>query len=872
MRSENKGYKTVILIAALLQTFFSLLLIYTIYKHESLFDSNRLIIIAVIGILCLFADVLAAFVFLENNKRTAILSAILSALMFLGSSSLLVYLQQTTSAQERAVTIEGLRWLDKRTVAFVTYNNDSLEDIDDMRRSTKFGYIDNEASLEGNQLALAAIDQNALKSRLMPYASYDVLLDALLQGKVDVIALPSNYQDIFAENESYADYLSQLQTIYTHTETFEREVIESAQKDVSKEGFTVLIIGNNNHLADSLILVSFQPENGNMTITDIPKDIYTAIVMDGTSINTSLRQSRLISKSCTIDTVESLLGVDVDYYLEVDGEDVIAFVDYLGGIELDSPVAFQREFIYQNEASAEYETMDVEIVSGKEVRDGYQALLLLRETEAMPYGEIDRENNQNAFLKAAIVSALNDLSASEFSDMLDTLEFDTNISEEEWLAVYNTCRGKSLSLTTSRIEGYSSWNYAKYLDASTYLYKTYSGSISDNRDLIRRNLRGESLSGYISSGIMEEDGKVHYYEDERQETAEDLIPRMVKIYDGDDVRAWAAQRSWITLNIIQVSEGNELYHKEFENGQVVKQSVAAGKSSADVTELTIWVIRHKINCKLDIYSGLEECSANNVVPDFVGMTLSQVQAWMRNHRSIDVEIETIENGDKDYDEAYANLVMRQSEEPYTSLSSVTTIVLSMCEAKTVTIDIPTLFGFTSRSAVSDWLNANWGDNYYIYEAYSYDVPAGTIISIRVNGITYYSYDSSPTEKTSSTLYVTISIGPEPVREEYYYVQPSTPVETPVDNPGQGSSENDNGDDSGSGVTGDQGTGEDQGDEGGDNGSDENNDNVGSGSSDGCSNGDSGSCSGDPGDGGSEDNHGENGGSSGDDFDNGDDGD
>ncbi|MFV0288268.1 MAG: LCP family protein [Mycoplasmatales bacterium] len=107
--------------------------------------------------------------------------------------------------------------------------------------------------------------------------------------------------------------------------------------------------------ADALIVVTLTPSNarGNIetNILSIPRDTISYIPCGpsedyydkiNSSLNYGLEENEDIQDGidCTVEAVEFLMNIDIDYYVMATFEGVMDLVDSIGGIEVDSPYSF----------------------------------------------------------------------------------------------------------------------------------------------------------------------------------------------------------------------------------------------------------------------------------------------------------------------------------------------------------------------------------------------------------------------------------------------------------------------------------------------------------------------------------------------------
>lgn len=108
---------------------------------------------------------------------------------------------------------------------------------------------------------------------------------------------------------------------------------------VPEKRVNVTVMGVANGLADTIMLVSFDPENGAVDVISIPRDTYIERKGHKTSANSKINSSYGRGGADNVaDSVASLTKVDVHYYIEVDYKAVKALVDAMGGIKVTVPM------------------------------------------------------------------------------------------------------------------------------------------------------------------------------------------------------------------------------------------------------------------------------------------------------------------------------------------------------------------------------------------------------------------------------------------------------------------------------------------------------------------------------------------------------
>jgi polyisoprenyl-teichoic acid--peptidoglycan teichoic acid transferase len=159
--------------------------------------------------------------------------------------------------------------------------------------------------------------------------------------------------------------------------------------------FTILAIGNDYRpgetpcgCADSLHLITVNPQEQAATILGFPRDSWVPIPGHGTNrINTSLKSG---GPELVVATVEQLTGLDIDYYLLADFEGFSRAVDGIGGIFVDVPYAMHDPY-----SGADFEAGRVHMMGG-------DALAFSRNRHGAPGGDLGRSENQGRVFLGAL--------------------------------------------------------------------------------------------------------------------------------------------------------------------------------------------------------------------------------------------------------------------------------------------------------------------------------------------------------------------------------------------------------------------------------------------------------------------------------------
>jgi LCP family protein required for cell wall assembly len=162
--------------------------------------------------------------------------------------------------------------------------------------------------------------------------------------------------------------------------------------------------------ADTIMFVSFDPENQYLDIISIPRDTYWLV--DGYTERSDHKKFNAIygmgnGKGGSLgikQEMANMLKVPVNYYVKFNYEGAAEVVDVLGGIEVDIPFDMKYDDIY-----AEPE-LHIDIKAGLQTLDGKNAVDYLRwrqnNDDVQSEGDLPRIGRMQEFIKKALKKSM----------------------------------------------------------------------------------------------------------------------------------------------------------------------------------------------------------------------------------------------------------------------------------------------------------------------------------------------------------------------------------------------------------------------------------------------------------------------------------
>jgi LCP family protein required for cell wall assembly len=180
-------------------------------------------------------------------------------------------------------------------------------------------------------------------------------------------------------------------------------------------------------LADTMLLLRFDPEKKKISFLSIPRD--TRVVIDGHGVQKINAANDIGGPALAATEVSNLLeGVAIDRYIRINVQGVEKLIDALGGVTVYVP----KDMKYQDDSQHLY----INLKQGKQHLKGAQALQLLR-FRYDQNGDIGRIQRQQMVMRALMEQALNPAILTRVPKILAIIQshLDTNLSVEELAAL-----------------------------------------------------------------------------------------------------------------------------------------------------------------------------------------------------------------------------------------------------------------------------------------------------------------------------------------------------------------------------------------------------------------------------------------------------
>lgn len=387
---------------------------------------SNLLLPVILIIVILNAILILLINFVTHAIWTKVISVILVILVGCTMGFGNVYLYETYSTLTSVTGAE--KGSIKNTISVIT-KTDHDEDIQSLKNE-KIGVLRNIDSVGTKKC------QTKLKKYSFSYKKYDnlqALVKALYEDEVQAIVMNEIYRANVEEMEEYSGFSNETKSIYQAVYYTNNKNDALVVDDITKNPFTIFVSGNDTYgdidelsRSDVDMIVTVNPTTSTVLMVNIPRDYYVQTSYG----NDKLTHTGMYGIEETKQTVENLLGIDINYTFRVNFSSAEDIVDALDGVDIEVPKGMAVERL-----NADWALEGVH--EGWNHLNGARALAYARERHAYVDGDIQRAKNQQQVLEAIIKKAASSKILTNYTKLLKSFKnaFDTNMSTNEITAL-----------------------------------------------------------------------------------------------------------------------------------------------------------------------------------------------------------------------------------------------------------------------------------------------------------------------------------------------------------------------------------------------------------------------------------------------------
>jgi LCP family protein required for cell wall assembly len=248
--------------------------------------------------------------------------------------------------------------------------------------------------------------------------------------------------------------------------------------------------GEANSRSDALMLATLNNKSKTVKLVSIPRDSLVYIPEVGYEDKITHAHAYGGTKA-SIETVEELFEIPVDYYVKMNFDAFIDVVDALGGIEAEVP--------YQLREKDEFDKYTVNLEPGIQHLDGQQSLALARTRHYD--NDIERGKRQQMILQSIIKEASSVSSFTKYGDVIDAVgdNMKTDMTFDEMKSFFEYIKDGVPRVDTLTLDGLDD------MSTGTYFWQLDQESLDETREILKSHLGINSDSSRYSDARSESD-------------------------------------------------------------------------------------------------------------------------------------------------------------------------------------------------------------------------------------------------------------------------------------------------------------------------------------------------------------------------------
>ena len=339
---------------------------------------------------------------------------------------------------------------------------------------------------------------------LAAYDDYGALYPALMSGQIDAMVLNSSYldmiDDLTMEEEEYrfSDEIRVIETLEFEMEAeTPLEANVSEDFDITKDPFIAYVSGIDTYgdittrsRSDVNILLIANPQTRQILMVTTPRDGYVIIPGISGSQKDKLTHAGLYGVNKSIDTINSIYDIDINYYARVNFNSVINIVDALGGVDVYS----KYDFTNGGNLGEQFH-----FSKGYNHLNGKEALAFSRERYSFAEGDNQRGKDQMEVIKGIIKKCTSPAILTGFSSIMTEIadQVQTNLPTDSIYALVKMQLedSREWEMYSYAITAAGSREYCySYTGKSLYVANLSDSSIAHAKSLMETVMSGGKIS------------------------------------------------------------------------------------------------------------------------------------------------------------------------------------------------------------------------------------------------------------------------------------------------------------------------------------------------------------------------------------------
>lgn len=368
----------------------------------------------IVGIVLLLVIFILCFKLIR--KKTKFFSRIFFSVVAIIFIGVIYYILTYINATYDFMNSMVLNNFETITYDVVIPNSSNIEKVKELKNSS-ISYLESDSNYSKAKLLL----RKDINYQENPCKNINGIISSFENSKA--LFIEDSYYNLLKEEY---DFVKDTKVIKTYKLIVKKD--KKTNSSTTSKPFIIYISGIDTYgkissvsRSDVNIVAVVNPALEKILLVSIPRDYYVKL-HNTNGYNDKLTHAGIYGIDMSVNTIEDLLDINIDYYLRLNFSTLTKSIDLLDGVDVYSDITFNPTT-----------NPDLTIYQGLNHMNGEEALAFARERYAYQTGDRHRGENQQAIIEAVIKKLSNPKNITKYKDILNSLDgtFETDMSYKD---------------------------------------------------------------------------------------------------------------------------------------------------------------------------------------------------------------------------------------------------------------------------------------------------------------------------------------------------------------------------------------------------------------------------------------------------------
>ena len=368
----------------------------------------------IVGIVLLLVIFILCFKLIR--KKTKFFSRIFFSVVAIIFIGVIYYILTYINATYDFMNSMVLNNFETITYDVVIPNSSNIEKVKELKNSS-ISYLESDSNYSKAKLLL----RKDINYQENPCKNINGIISSFENSKA--LFIEDSYYNLLKEEY---DFVKDTKVIKTYKLIVKKD--KKTNSSTTSKPFIIYISGIDTYgkissvsRSDVNIVAVVNPALEKILLVSIPRDYYVKL-HNTNGYNDKLTHAGIYGIDMSVNTIEDLLDINIDYYLRLNFSTLTKSIDLLDGVDVYSDITFNPTT-----------NPSLTIYQGLNHMNGEEALAFARERYAYQTGDRHRGENQQAIIEAVIKKLSNPKNITKYKDILNSLDgtFETDMSYKD---------------------------------------------------------------------------------------------------------------------------------------------------------------------------------------------------------------------------------------------------------------------------------------------------------------------------------------------------------------------------------------------------------------------------------------------------------